>query len=62
MVVINFSGNEQRVWLSFPSQGSWVEQIDKNESSPQPTVNVSQDGEWHEISVLSYYGSVYALS
>lgn len=60
MVFINFSGHEREIWVPFPSAGTWVEQIDKNEPSPRPNINVSVDGEWHCAKVPSYYGCVYA--
>ena len=62
MAFINVSGAERRVWVPFPEQGTWVEQIDKAESNPRPDISVAFDGEWHEVPVPSHYGCIYLKS
>lgn len=59
LVFINVSGNEKRVWVPFPEQGTWVEQIDQDEPTPRADILVAADGEWREVAVPSYYGCVY---
>ena len=59
MIIINFTDTSQEVWLTFPSQGHWQEQIDKDEPSALPTIEVTADGEWYKVIVPSYYGCVY---
>jgi hypothetical protein len=62
MAFINVSSAERRIWVPFPEQGTWVEQIDKAESNPRPDISVAFDGEWHEVPVPSHYGCVYLKS
>jgi len=60
MVFINFASTDRNVWVTFPKSGRWIEQIDKGEANPRPDLNVGVDGEWHSVTVPSYYGCVYA--
>ncbi|MCK5337017.1 MAG: hypothetical protein KAQ67_12690 [Gammaproteobacteria bacterium] len=59
MIVVNFSETSREVWLSFPAQGHWQEQIDKDELNAQPVIDVATNDEWHKLTVPSYYGCVY---
>jgi len=61
LVFLNFSGLAREVWVPVPKAGTWVEQLDKNEASPQPDLVANSDGEWQAVQVPSYYGSVYLL-
>ena len=58
MVFINFASTDRNVWVAFPKSGRWVEQIDKGEAASRPNLNVGVDGEWHSVTVPSYYGCV----
>ncbi len=55
IVTLNFSDQDAEVWIPFPMQGQWVEQID----GTRPPVQVTQNDEWLPITVPSNYGTVY---
>lgn len=58
IVVLNFSDSESNAWISFPSAGTWREQID----GTRPALNVTNQGQWLPVSVASNYGAVYKLT
>lgn len=60
MIFINFSDYQKDVWVPFQDAGSYVEQIDKNEPSPRPSIKVDTNNQWCKITVPSYYGCIYA--
>ena len=55
IVILNFSGQEQEVWIPFPSAGTWIEQID----GAQPAVQATHSDQWAAVRVPSFYGAVY---
>jgi 1,4-alpha-glucan branching enzyme len=62
MIFINFSEFPRDVWVPFPKAGTYIEQIDKNEPSPRPSIDCPSDNQWQEVTVPSYYGCIYAKS
>lgn len=62
MIFINFSGFPKDVWVPFPKAGTYIEQIDKNEPSPRPSIDCSSDNQWQKVTVPSYYGCICAKS
>jgi 1,4-alpha-glucan branching enzyme len=61
MVLVNFSDSTQGIWVEFPSNGVWTEQIDKGEAGSHPDIVVNHDGDWIEIEIPSYYGLLFTL-
>ncbi len=57
IIFLNFSDQDQQVWLPFPQTGQWTEQID----SIHPPVQVTHQDQWWPVVVSSHYGSVYRL-
>jgi maltooligosyltrehalose trehalohydrolase len=58
IVVLNFSDQEQDVWIPWPSAGNWRELVD---AGARPDLAVATAGQWLPAKVSSNYGAVFHL-